>query len=118
MNRRDPIGDEKLSRLLAATRAAVEPALMTRVRARLAARERESGVLAWLARPAALAASVATLLVAAGVGAVLVNDLRMAGQHQVTTLIEELVTEPASTAPAGAAGATTSPVSSDTGVTQ
>lgn len=118
MNRRDLVGDDELARLLAASQAEAEPALLTRVRARLAARERESGVLAWLGRPMALAASLAILLVAAGVGAVLVSDLGTAGQYQVTSLTEELLTENTGTTATGAAGGTSSPVSRDTGATQ
>jgi hypothetical protein len=119
MNREDRMSDERLSRLLAAAHAAAEPALMTRVRARLEAPERESGALAWLARPAALAASLALLLVAAGLGVVLVDDLHTADQYQVTSLTEQLLTENAgSTAAESADGTTTAPTTSDTGAAQ
>jgi len=59
--------DPRLTRLLAAVRADADPALWTRVRARLESRRRLPALLAWAMRPAALAASVALLVVAAGV---------------------------------------------------
>lgn len=47
--------DERLAKLLAATRAEANPAVLARARARLAARERAPGVAVWLGRPAVLA---------------------------------------------------------------
>lgn len=47
--------DERVARLLAASRAEANPAVLARARARLAARERAPGVVVWLGRPAALA---------------------------------------------------------------
>jgi hypothetical protein len=55
--------DERLERLLASVRADADPALWTRVRARLEAREQRGGLLAWVMRPAALGAACALLLV-------------------------------------------------------
>ncbi len=47
--------DERLAKLLAASRAEADPAVLARARARLAARERAPGVAVWLGRPAVLA---------------------------------------------------------------
>ncbi len=55
--------DERLARLLASVRADADPALWTRVRARVLAAERSPAWQAWLMRPAALGASVALLVV-------------------------------------------------------
>jgi hypothetical protein len=59
--------DPRLTRLLQAVRADADPALWTRVRARIESRRHLPALLAWAMRPAALAASVALLVVAAGV---------------------------------------------------
>jgi hypothetical protein len=66
--------DARLSRLLAAVRADAEPALWTRVRARIEARERDRGPawLAWLERPVALGASFALLAAAVATSLTLV----------------------------------------------
>ncbi len=55
--------DEQLDRLLASVRADAEPALWTRVRARIEAAERRPRWLAWSMRPAALAAALSLLVV-------------------------------------------------------
>jgi hypothetical protein len=47
--------DERLARLLAATRAEANPGVLARARARLAARERAPGLAVWLGRPEVLA---------------------------------------------------------------
>jgi hypothetical protein len=64
--------DERLSQLMRAVRADADPALWTRVRARIEAGESERRVrprwLNWLARPAALATASLLLVITAGVG--------------------------------------------------
>src|SRR5262245_15041881 len=64
--------DERLSRLMRAVRADADPALWTRVRARLEAGERDAVArpqwLQWLARPAALATASLLLVITAGIG--------------------------------------------------
>jgi hypothetical protein len=59
--------DDELSRLLASVGADADPALWTRARARIEARERRAagGWLVWWMRPAALGASLAVFAVAA-----------------------------------------------------
>lgn len=56
--------DERLSRLLASVRADAEPALWTRVRARIEAGERAPRWQTWAMRPAALGAAFSMLAVA------------------------------------------------------
>lgn len=51
----DDLREDRLARLLGATRASADPAVLARARARLAARAAEPGVARWLARPAVLA---------------------------------------------------------------
>jgi hypothetical protein len=66
--------DERLSRLLASVRAEADPALWTRVRARIAAGERARvpAWLGWSMRPAALGASFALLAAAVTVSLTMV----------------------------------------------
>lgn len=52
---RDELQEERLARLIAASRAEANPAVLARARARIAAAERVPGVAAWLGRPAVLA---------------------------------------------------------------
>ena len=51
----DDLREERLARLLGATRATADPAVLARARARLTARASDPGVARWLARPAVLA---------------------------------------------------------------
>ncbi len=60
-------------RLAATLRAEPDAATLARVRRRLATREPEPAWLRWLARPAALAASAALLVVSAWTGNVLLS---------------------------------------------
>lgn len=55
MTTHDDPRDERFARLLAATRAEANPAVLARARARLAAREGAPGLAVWLGRPAVLA---------------------------------------------------------------
>jgi len=56
--------DERLARLLASVRADADPALWTRVRARIEARERQPRWQAWLMRPVALGAAFSMFAIA------------------------------------------------------
>jgi hypothetical protein len=102
--------DEDLSKLLSAVRADADPALWTRVRSRLATRERAgaAGWLAWAMRPAALGASLAVFA-----GALAVSAALVATAPQTTTvdsyssLTEALVADIDGTAAAPAAPAAT-----------
>lgn len=58
MTRRE-LPDESLARLLAASRAGANPAVLARARARLAARAAAPRLAEWLARPAVLAGATA-----------------------------------------------------------
>jgi hypothetical protein len=57
----DPQGEARVARLLAASRADADPALLARALARLDAAASEPAWFAWLARPAALAAACGML---------------------------------------------------------
>jgi hypothetical protein len=65
--RHDDLRESRLARLIAATRAEANPAVLARARARIAANEAVPGVAAWLGRPAVLAgAGVLFVLCVAG----------------------------------------------------
>lgn len=83
--------DPRLTRLLQAVRADADPVLWTRVRARIESRRRLPVLLAWAMRPAALAASVALLVVTAGVTLMLGEPATTLTAAAVTTT-EEYVT--------------------------
>ncbi len=59
--------DERITRLLAASHASANPAVLERARARLAARQSATGFLAFLGRPVALATAAGLLVVSASV---------------------------------------------------
>lgn len=80
MDERDP-KDERLASLMRAVRAEIDPALWTRVRARLEADEDRRGVIGWLMRPAALAASVAALALASVLSVALVRDAELSARY-------------------------------------
>lgn len=108
--------EERLSRLLAASRAAANPAVLARARARIAANDtagsRVPGVAAWLGRPAVLAG--AGVLFALCVAGVFVTGQRAGTAAGETSLLSTLVgeedlglpidTNVAATANTGAAG--------------
>ena len=85
--------DLRLTRLLRAVRADADPALWTRVRARIEARPRMPAVLAWAMRPAALAASLAMLLAASALALVLASGGTLEGGEDYATLGEALMAE-------------------------
>ena len=59
--------EERLARLIGASRAPADPVVLTRARERIAARSAEPGMVRWLARPAVLAgAGVLFVLCVAG----------------------------------------------------
>jgi hypothetical protein len=59
--------DERITRLLSASHASANPAVLERARARLAARQSATGFLAFLGRPVALATAAGLLVVSAAV---------------------------------------------------
>lgn len=66
--------DERITRLLAASHASANPAVLERARARLAARQSATGFLAFLGRPVALATAAGLLVVSVAVSLVLVSS--------------------------------------------
>jgi hypothetical protein len=85
--------DPGLTRMLRAVRAEADPALWTRVRARIEAGRRVPPLLVWAMRPAALAASLALLVATAGMALVLTNGASGESGDDVTSLADELVVE-------------------------
>ncbi len=85
--------DERLSLMLGAASADADPALMTRVRARIAARERVPRLLRWTMRPAALGASLALLVACAGLSLLLVASAPMTVTAEDESLIDALLAE-------------------------
>lgn len=83
--------DEALGKLLRAAQAEPDPVLWTRVRARLAADDQVPGVIAWLMRPAALVASIATLALASILSLQLVNDIVPQTLASATGLTDALI---------------------------
>jgi len=79
-------------RLAASVRAEPEPATLARVRARLARRRAEPRWVRWLARPAALAASAALLVVSAWAGRMWLS-LPGAGRGEDSSLVNALLGE-------------------------
>jgi len=87
----DELREERLARLIAATRAEANPAVLARARARIAANETVPGVAAWLGRPAVLAgAGVLFVLCVAGTFVVGQPDGTTAGE---TSLLSTIVGE-------------------------
>jgi hypothetical protein len=72
MNELDP-ADERLVRILGASRASADPAVLVRARARLAGAAQVPGPLAWLGTPAALVAACALFVAVAGTSMVIVH---------------------------------------------
>ena len=85
--------DPGLSRMLRAVRAEADPALWTRVRARIEARRRVPAPLAWAMRPTALAASVALLVASTTLAFMLSTGSSVATDEDYATLTEALVAE-------------------------
>ncbi|MBI5168282.1 MAG: hypothetical protein HZA61_02220 [Candidatus Eisenbacteria bacterium] len=70
--------DERITRLLAASHASANPAVLERARARLAERESASGFLAFLGRPVALATAAGLLVVSIAASLAIVSSERAA----------------------------------------
>ena len=85
--------DPGLTRLLHAVRADADPALWTRVRARIEARQRVPALLAWAMRPAALAASLALLVASAALALMLSTRTSVAIGEDYATLGDALLAE-------------------------
>lgn len=85
--------DPGLTRMLRAVRAEADPALWTRVRARIEARRRVPALLLWAMRPAALAASLGLLVATGGLALVLSNGSSVETGDEVTSLADALVAE-------------------------
>lgn len=85
--------DRTLSRMIAAVGADAQPALMTRARARIEARARQSWFVRWAMRPAALGASLALFVASAGLSFVLMSTPPGTEASQASTLIESLLEE-------------------------
>ena len=85
--------DRTLSRMLAAVGAEAEPALWTRARARIEARERRPFLVRWAMRPAALGASFALFVASAGLSLALISNAPGSESVEGATLIESLLAE-------------------------
>lgn len=111
--------DERLTELLRAARAEADPVLWTRARARIEARP-ASGLLAWLMRPAALAASMAALVLSVGVSAFLVlhSEPRFTSTSSETSLADALISTPSTPIDELNVPTTDAQQPADTGATQ
>jgi hypothetical protein len=117
----DQPDDERITRLLAAVRAEAEPALWTRVRARIEERERGQarGWVAWLMRPAVLGGSLALLAVAIATSLALVATApQTSGTTTAETLEDALVVELESGVTAGGAAAPSPGAATDSGASR
>jgi len=85
--------DPELGRLLRAVRADADPALWTRVRARIEARERVPALVRWAMQPAALAASLGLFVAAAALSLMLGTGTPVATGEQYSSIAEALVAE-------------------------
>jgi hypothetical protein len=85
--------DRRLAELLRAVRADVDPALWTRVRARIEARPRVPALIAWAMRPAALAVSLALLVTTAALAVMLGTGGTAVSSEDYATLADALVAE-------------------------
>ena len=81
--------DARIARLLAATGARANPAVLARARARLADAGTEPGWLAWLSKPAALVAACALLVLSIGLSALVLSGERTTSDG--TTLVASLL---------------------------
>jgi hypothetical protein len=88
---RDRLPEERLARLMSASRAAANPAVLARARARLEARPNAPRLALWLARPAVLAG--AGVLFALCVAGTFVTARQQAASTTETNLIASLIGE-------------------------
>jgi hypothetical protein len=112
--------EDELSRLLASVHADADPTVWTRARARIEARERQraTGWLAWVMRPAALGASLAVFVAAVGTSmALLATAPQELALDQADDLTDALVSALSMTTETAAPAATSpAPVSDSGGV--
>jgi hypothetical protein len=106
---------DKPIELLRAVRAEADPVLWTRARARIE-QHRPSGVLGWLMRPAALAASMAALVLSVGLSAFLV--LHSAPRISENNLSDALISTPSTPIEEMSVPTTDALQPADTGATQ
>lgn len=85
--------DPGLTRMLRAVRADGDPALWTRVRARIEARPRVPAPLAWAMRPAALGASLALLVASACLALMLSTGPSVGTSEEYASLGDALIAE-------------------------
>lgn len=85
--------DRELGRWLRAVRADADPALWTRVRARIESRQRVPRLLRWAMRPAALATSLALLVATATLALMLGTGPAVSIDEEFTSLGEALLAE-------------------------
>ncbi|MGH7731764.1 MAG: hypothetical protein ACRENJ_11010 [Candidatus Eiseniibacteriota bacterium] len=85
--------DPRLIRMLRAVKADADPALWTRVRARIEARPRVPALLAWAMRPAALAVSLALLVATSAMAVFLSAGSSVATGEDYATLTDALIAE-------------------------
>ena len=83
--------DERIARLLGASRASADPAVLARVRSRLAEREVSVGWLAFLGRPAALVTACTLLLVSGVLSLNVVRSERLTAQTANASLVSALL---------------------------
>jgi len=107
--------DDKPIELLSAVRAEADPVLWTRARARIEA-HRPSGFIAWLMRPAALAASMAALVLSVGLSAFLV--LHSTPRISENSLSDALISTPSTPIEEMSVPTTDALQPADTGATQ
>jgi hypothetical protein len=86
---RDDLREERLARLIGASRAPADPAVLARARARIAARAAEPGVVRWLARPAVLAGAGAMFVLCVA-GSFAVNQ-RLTAASADTSLVASVL---------------------------
>jgi len=115
----DDLREERLARLLGGSRAAANPEVLARARARIAARASAPGVAMWLGRPAVLAGAGA-LFVLCLAGSFVVSQRLAAGTATTasdTGLIASLLGEEdlGLPIPTTDAGATNGPAAGDSG---
>ena len=85
--------DPEITRLLRAVRADRDPALWTRVRARIEARQRQPLLLRWAMRPAALGASLALFVAVTALAFTLGGGSTVASGDTYTSVADQLVDE-------------------------
>lgn len=84
--------DERIARLLAASRTSANPAVLARAQARLAARDAEEPAwVGWLGRPSALIAACALLVMSCAVSFTILRADRVTAASASTSLVSALL---------------------------